>query len=241
MTRPSAKLGRTSPPPRGTRTRQQKAHRSRLQPLVVGIVGGSGSGKTWLAERLESVLAGDAARLSADDFYLDRSHLHPAQRARLNFDHPRAIDWAELERAVRQLAAGEAAEVPCYDFRTHCRLKHRKRIKPARLILLDGLWLLRRRALRRLIDIGIFIECPARTRLQRRLSRDLQARGRTRSSVKRQFWRTVEPMHRKYVAPQARRADLVLPASHGPGHFKEIVTLIKPRVISQKARPLYPN
>src|SRR5439155_9499390 len=122
-------------------------------PFLVAIVGGSGSGKTWLAEKLQAALAGKAARLSLDDFYRDRSHVAPARRAKINFDNPGAIDWAGFERVLRECAAGKAASLPCYDFKTHCRLRTSKRLPPRPVILVDGLWLLRRPSLRRLFGL----------------------------------------------------------------------------------------
>lgn len=175
----------------------------------MAIVGGSGSGKSWLAERLQRELSPHSARLSQDDFYLDRSYLTLARRARLNFDHPRAIDWREFQQALGRLRLGHPATVPVYDFATHTRLAERL-LRPTGVLLVDGLWLLRRRELRRMFDFAIFLNVSATRRLTRRLNRDISERGRTPASVREQFLHTVEPMHRKYVQPQARWADLVL-------------------------------
>jgi uridine kinase len=196
-------------------------------PLLVAIVGGSGSGKSWLAERLERALGGQAARLSLDDFYLDRSHLSAERRARLNFDHPRAVDWAGLERVLHRLMKGKPARVPCYDFATHCRRSATRVLQPKPLILVEGLWLLRRPSLRRLFHLSLFLECPTRTRLARRLARDRRARGRTRASVQEQFWATVEPMHRQFVAPQARWADLGLGQNCGRPQLRTIAAQLR--------------
>jgi uridine kinase len=179
------------------------------KPVLVAIVGGSGSGKTWLARKLEQALAPRAACLSLDDFYRDRSHLSPGRRARLNFDHPRAIDWSRLEQALLALLAGRPAAVPTYDFETHSRRTTENLLPAKPLIILEGLWLLRPPSLRRLFSLAIFLDCPCSTRLRRRLQRDLVSRGRSRASVEEQFRRTVEPMHRRYVAPQAQLADVV--------------------------------
>jgi uridine kinase len=200
--------------------------------LLVAIVGGSGSGKTWLAEKLQAALPGKTARLSLDDFYRDRSHLSAARRAKLNFDHPRAIDWAAVERVLRDLLAGRPARVPCYDFKTHCRLRRSRILGPRPIILMDGLWLLRRPALRRLFALRIFLDCPAHTRLQRRLSRDLLSRGRTRASVEEQFRTSVEPMHVKYVAPQSRRADVVLRQGFGPPEIEKLAAQLRAQFAS---------
>src|SRR5262249_23889472 len=144
--------------------------------VLIGIVGGSGSGKTWLADKLATALGSDVARLSLDDFYRDRSHLPSARRAQINFDQPRAIDWLGVENAVSALLAGRAARIPRYDFKTHSRL-HAFKVVPAKpVIVMDGLCLLRRRSLRRLFQLTIFIDSRTRTRLQRRLERDLGLR-----------------------------------------------------------------
>ena len=195
--------------------------------FLVAIVGGSGSGKSWLASRLERALNPNAARLSLDDFYRDRSHLPPARRARINFDQPGAIDWDAVETAVQALARGRAARVPLYDFKTHSRLNGFKVVPAKRVVLMDGLWLLRRPSLRRLFGLGIFIECPTPTRLRRRLQRDRGSRGRTRASVLAQFWGTVEPMHDRYVAPQARYAEAVIRRPCRAQDVNRLVTRIR--------------
>ncbi len=194
---------------------------------MIAIVGGSGSGKSWLAEKLQAALAPHAVRLSLDDFYLDRSHLPSTRRARLNFDHPRAVDWRELERVLDALRSGARAPVPVYDFKTHSRLARSKVVKPARFVLVDGLWLLRRRTVRRLFTLGIFVDCSARLRLRRRLERDGRSRGRSRSSVLRQFRTTVEPMHARYVAPQVRQADVVVPGTSGTPQIRRLAGRIR--------------
>jgi uridine kinase len=191
-------------------------------PQVIAIAGGSGSGKTWLAERLLAALGPVATGLSLDDFYRDHSHLPPGRRAGINFDHPKAIDWAAFEQVLRRFRNGRPAPIPCYDFKTHCRLQRTKTLRPKALLLVEGLWLLRRRQTRSLFGLTIFLDCPTRVRLSRRLARDMAARGRSRRSVVEQFWRTVEPMHAKYVAPQARLADLVLRGNCCPGQIVQL-------------------
>ncbi len=195
---------------------------SRCSPVLVAIVGGSGSGKSWLAQRLKTSLGRRTLRVSLDDFYLDRSHLSPARRARVNFDQPGAVDWPSFERAMQDLSAGRPTVLPCYDFRTHCRQKRGRVLRPKPVILVEGLWLLRRRGLRPRFALSVFLDCPARLRLHRRLERDTKSRGRTPVSVLHQFRRHVEPMHRQYVAPQARWADLVLPGTCSPALVRDL-------------------
>ena len=182
---------------------------SRDGVVVVGICGGSASGKTWLADRLASCLEG-AARVSVDSFYLDRSHLPSGRLARINFDHPRAIDWPALEQCVSRIKSGQVGRVPTYNFATHARGVGVQCISADRYLVLDGLWLLMRSRLRSLINVGVFLECPAEVRLQRRIERDVRERGRTEGEVLRQFYSQVEPMHRRHVEPQAARAGLLM-------------------------------
>jgi uridine kinase len=195
--------------------------------VTVAIVGGSGSGKSWLAEKLAGALRSNALRLSLDDFYRDRSHLSSERRARLNFDHPRSIDWTAFEKTVRSLLAGRAVRIPSYDFATHSRLPNTRLLKPRPVILADGLWLLGRRSLKRLFVLRVYIDCSLRTRLRRRLARDLVTRGRTDASVRKQFHTTVEPMHQKYVMPQKQHADLVVSEEFGMRELHLLKATIK--------------
>jgi uridine kinase len=199
------------------------------RPLLVAIVGGSGSGKSWLADELADALAPDVGRVCLDDFYRDRSHLSPGRRDRLNFDHPRAIDWRRVETALRQLLRRRPARVPGYDFATHSRISRLRVVKPKRVILVDGLWLLQRRSVRKLFDFSIFLGCSARVRLARRLERDRRARGRSVKSVRRQFRETVQPMHSRYVAPQTRFADVVLRRQCGIQEVRRVARILRER------------
>ena len=206
--------------------------RQKSSPFLVAIVGGSASGKSWLADRLQKFLGDNAARLSLDNFYLDRSHLPPGRRARINYDHPRAIDWKSLEKVLQACQAGRATRIPRYDFATHSRHRDTQLLRPKPVILVEGLWLLHRRALRRIFGLSIFIECPARTRLDRRLARDVALRGRNRESVRRQFLECVEPMHALHVAPQAHRADLRLRAPVKKSDLNRLVKHLTLKIMS---------
>lgn len=181
-----------------------------ISTRLVAIVGGSGSGKSWIADRLQAVLGRAAGRLTLDDFYRDRSHLPERRRGALNFDRPTAVDWAEFERVLRACRLGQPLRLPVYDFTTHCRRAFRECGPPPPVVLVDGLWLLYYRPIREWFDWALFLECPARVRLQRRLARDVAERGRTVASVREQFRSQVEPMHARYVAPQRAWADQVL-------------------------------
>jgi uridine kinase len=192
------------------------------RPFLVAIVGGSGSGKSWLAERLEKSFAGRAARLSLDDFYRDRSRLPPARRAKINFDNPAAIDWLCFRSVLVNLSKGKSARLPEYDFTSHSRKARWRTLQPKQVVIVDGLWLLRSPALRRLFDQTIFLDCCEATRLSRRLARDLKTRGRTERSVREQFQTTVQPMHAKFVQSQRKWADIVIEENFSPQQVTEI-------------------
>ena len=181
-----------------------------MRPIFLAIVGGSCSGKSCLATDLSKAIPSRVARLSLDDFYRDRSHLSSERRSRINFDHPRAIDWPLFYQALLRLQAGKPVKAPCYDFKTHTRLRKQKLIHPKSFVVVDGLWLLWRPRIRRLFDFSIFLNCSRSTRFRRRLARDRLNRGRTPASIRDQFNRSVDPMHRKFVLPQARHAHLIL-------------------------------
>jgi len=200
---------------------------------LVALVGGSGAGKTWLADRLQQASGNDVARLSLDDFYLDRSYLSPSRRAVANFDHPQAIDWPLVEQVLRDCRSGRSTMLPRYSFATHTRLRSWERWTPARLVVMDGLWLLWRTSVRNLFDLRVYLDCPSQLRLERRLTRDVAERGRTPESVREQFWKTVAPMHDLYVAPQTRWADITLTE---PPSEREVQNLIH-RVQTLDPRP----
>lgn len=176
----------------------------------VAIVGGSGAGKTWLAHHLQKTLGRQAACLSLDSFYRDRSHLPAGRRNRINFDHPRAIDWPLVEQVLKQCRRQQFVRVPVYDFSTHARNCVRELWQPSAVIIMDGLWLLRPHRVRRFFNLKIYLDCPEKLRLKHRLARDAAQRGRNKSSVRKQFRETVVPMHHRYVTPQRRWADLIV-------------------------------
>lgn len=200
-------------------------------PLLVAIAGGSGAGKSWLAQQLRKTLgASRTATISLDEFYRDRSHLSISRRAKLNFDNPSAIDWPALDAAATRWLAAKLARIPRYDFSTHCRRPECRVVQPKPILLIEGLWLFRRRSLRNKFGLRIFIECGRRCRFNRRVVRDLRQRGRTAESIKEQFKTTVEPMHLKFVEPQKRWADVIISGNFGAQDVRRIATLIKSRL-----------
>lgn len=185
-------------------------HPDRGAAVLVAITGGSGSGKSWLTRALKRRLGRRAGVMSLDDFYQDLADRPAAERDRVNFDEPRAIDWELFGRCLAQIRRGEPTLLPRYDFATHTRKRRPQIWRPRPVVLIDGLWLLRRPELRRLYDLMVYVDCPEAVRLARRVTRDGVERGRSRASVLRQWRAQVKPMHDRHVAPQSRRADVVV-------------------------------
>jgi uridine kinase len=186
--------------------------RSMGRPYVVGIAGGTGSGKTTVAERLaEAMPRGRCVTIDHDAYYRDQSHLSPDDRAAVNYDHPAALDSELLARHLGELRSGRAVEIPIYDFATHTRRAETRRIEPSRVIIVEGILVFAEPALRDQMDIKIFVDTDPDIRLMRRIWRDLEERGRTFQSVRDQYYASVRPMHIEHVEPSKRWADLILP------------------------------
>jgi len=182
------------------------------RPYVVGIAGGTGSGKTTVADKLASAMPpGRCVTIDHDAYYRDQGHLPPADREAINYDHPSALDSALLALHLRELRDGRPVEVPIYDFATHTRRRDTRTVVPARVILVEGILVFAEPALREQMDIKIFVDTDADIRLMRRIRRDLEERGRTFQSVRDQYHATVRPMHLEYVEPSKRWADLIVP------------------------------
>jgi uridine kinase len=182
------------------------------RPFVVGIAGGTGSGKTTVAHKLAAAMPeGRCVTIEHDAYYKDQGHLSPDERARINYDHPAALDSSLLAEHLRELRAGRAVEVPIYDFATHTRRVDRRRVPPAPVIIVEGILVFADPGLREQMDIKIFVDTDADIRLMRRIRRDLELRGRTFQSVRDQYYATVRPMHLEYVEPTKRWADLIVP------------------------------
>jgi uridine kinase len=180
--------------------------------LVVGIAGGTGSGKTTVAAKLAAAMPpGRCVTIEHDAYYRDQGHLPPAERATINYDHPASLESELLAEHLRQLRAGRAVEIPIYDFATHTRRPETRRVAPSRVIIVEGILVFTEPALRELLDIKIFVDTDADIRLIRRIRRDLEQRGRTFQSVRDQYYATVRPMHLEHVEPSKRWADLIVP------------------------------
>ena len=185
--------------------------RSMRAPVCVGIAGGTGAGKSVLAEALEQAFdAARVLRIPQDAYYRDRGEESPEARAALNFDHPDALETELLVAHLAELRAGRAVDVPVYDFGRHRRALETWRAEPRALLVVDGILALADPALRACFDLRVFVDAPEDLRLRRRLARDVAERGRSAASVRAQFAATVRPMHARFVAPSRAHADLVL-------------------------------
>jgi uridine kinase len=182
------------------------------RPLVVGIAGGTGSGKTTVANKLAAAMPpGRCVTIEHDAYYRDQAHLPLEERATMNYDHPSSLESTLLTEHLRLLRAGRAVEVPIYDFTTHTRRRETRHIEPSPVIVVEGILVFTEAALREQMDIKIFVDTDSDIRLIRRIRRDLEQRGRTFQSVRDQYYATVRPMHIEHVEPTKRWADLIVP------------------------------
>jgi uridine kinase len=184
----------------------------RTAPLVIGIAGGSGSGKTTVAQVILQRVGRDRiAFLQHDSYYKDLSGLAPAQRDEINFDHPDSLESDLLIEHIATLRAGKAVQVPIYDFSTDRRTGKTFTVQPCRVIVVEGILLFAEPELRKMFDVKIFVDTDADLRFIRRLERDITERGRTTQSVIEQYTHTVRPMHLEFVEPSKRYADVIIP------------------------------
>jgi uridine kinase len=181
-------------------------------PIVIGIAGGSGSGKTTVAQEILQRVGPDRiAFLQHDAYYKDLSGLPPAQRAEVNFDHPNSLETELLISHVEKLKRGQPVEVPIYDFAHHSRTERTYTVRPRGVILVEGILIFVEAALRNICDVKIFVDTDSDIRFIRRLQRDIAERGRTTDTVIKQYMTTVRPMHMEFVEPSKRYADVIIP------------------------------
>jgi uridine kinase len=183
-----------------------------FQSMVVGIAGGSGSGKTTLADLIIKSMGDDKiAYIPHDAYYRDQKHLPFKVRVKVNYDHPDSLETDLMIRQISQLLEGRAIELPVYDFTTHSRKAETVRVEPKPVILVEGILIFTEKALRDLFDAKIFVDTDPDIRFIRRLTRDIEERGRTVPSVVDQYLRTVRPMHLEFVEASKRYADIIVP------------------------------
>jgi uridine kinase len=211
---------------------------NRATPLVIGIAGGSGSGKTTLAHMiLERVGPEKIAYLPHDAYYKDLSNLPPNERATINFDHPNSLDNELLIQHVQQLKRSEPVDLPIYDFKTHSRTVYTKRIEPRQVIMVEGILIFAEPALRKLLEVKIFVDTDADIRFIRRLERDINERGRSTESVVHQYLATVRPMHMEFVEPSKRYADVIIPEGGQNAVAMEMVVARLETLLSSGSNP----
>ena len=180
--------------------------------MIIGISGGTGSGKTTVANRiLESVSASEVVFIQQDSYYRNLEDLPLDYRQIANFDHPDALDNDLLIDHIRKLRAGEAIDLPLYDFRTNSRLNETRRVEPKPIVIVEGILIFADARLLEQMDIKVFVDTPDDIRFIRRLRRDVAERGRTVESVIEQYLVTVRPMHMQFVEPSKRQADVIIP------------------------------
>ncbi len=202
--------------------------------LVIGVAGGSGSGKTTVIRRiLDSLPSERVSVLEHDRYYRDRSDLRLDERAALNYDHPDALETALLIEHVSALREGQPVQVPTYDFARYARLQATQNVEPTRVIIVEGILIFTDAALRALMSVKVFVDADADTRFIRRLKRDVAERGRTLDSVIEQYQGTVKPMHLEFVEPSKRYADIIVPQG---GHNTVAIDLLLSHIRSLAAR-----
>lgn len=182
------------------------------RPIVLGVAGGSGSGKSTVVREILAALAPTrACLLHHDSYYRDNADLTLEERRSINYDHPDSLETPLMAAHVRELVAGRTVEVPIYDFTIHRRTGETRHVDPAPVIIVDGILVLAEPELRELMDIRVYVETDPDVRFIRRLQRDMKERGRTLESVVRQYQETVRPMHLQFVDPSRRHAHVIVP------------------------------
>ncbi|XMB85151.1 uridine kinase [Mycoplasmatota bacterium WC44] len=190
-----------------------------MKPIIIGVAGGSGSGKTTIVKLImENLQNEEVVIIKHDDYYKDQSHMEMSERIKTNYDHPFSLDNDLLKDDLINLLKGNEINKPLYDFKIHNRKKETKLVKPAKVIILEGILIFDDEALRDLMDIKVYVEADADLRVIRRIERDVKERKRTLDSVIEQYLTTVKPMHYRFVSPSKRHADIII-----PNHYKHSV------------------
>jgi uridine kinase len=211
-----------------------------MRPLLIGIAGGSGSGKTTIAQRVRSSLARSIERpdgaaepvviVEHDAYYRDREDLTYEERCQLNFDHPDSLETALLVEHLKALREGGSVDVPIYDFKHHRRSTEKRHLGPTPAIIVEGILVFADPALRDQLDVKIYVDTDSDIRAFRRIRRDIEQRGRTFDSVREQYYKTVRPMHLMFVEPSKRYADVIIPEGGENRIGVELVTALVERI-----------
>ena len=199
-----------------------------MRSIILGIAGGTGSGKTFIVDNLLSIYnSNNISVINLDSYYKDLSHMGHQDRVKQNFDHPDSIDIDLIISHLKQISDGNDVDIPIYDFSNHVRLETTKTISQSNVIIVEGIFALHYMQLRKLYTLNVFIETSEDIRFQRRLSRDTKERGRTIGSIKDQFESTVLPMHEKLIGPSKQFADLII---DGNSNIINIIRSIKEKI-----------
>jgi len=203
-----------------------------MKPLIIGVAGGSGSGKSTVARNVAQALQTESvAFIDMDAYYLNFAHLPLPDRRKINWDHPETFDWELLVGQLTQLAAGESIEKPVYDFVSHTRSDRTLVVPPAHVVVVDGILLFSDARVRDLCDVKVFVDADPDIRLIRRIRRDMAKRGRPLDEILDQYVTTVQPMHLQFVEPTKRYADVIVPrGGHNAIAVEMIVAKIQRRI-----------
>jgi len=206
-----------------------------MERLIIGFCGGTGSGKTTLAERVIKAVGGDGVLVSMDYYYSDHREMPLEERAKINYDHPNAFDTDLLISHLKDLKAGKSIVHPTYDYANHARSEKWVKLDSAKVIIVEGILLFENKDLVDMLDIKIFVDTDADVRILRRLCRDVKERGRNMDSVVNQYLTTVKPMHERFVEPSKRVADIIVPVGgHNDVAFNMIISTILKRIKEQE-------
>jgi uridine kinase len=206
------------------------------KPILIGIAGGSGSGKTTIARKIQERCEGFSTLMfQLDHYYRDLAHLDPAERDKVNFDHPDSLEMGLIEKHVSQIANGDVIDRPTYEFASHTRSSKVVRLEPADIVIVDGIFALYSAQIRKHLDCSIFVDVSDDVRFIRRLRRDVDERGRTNDGVIKQYLSSVKPMHDQFVAPTKHLADLVV---HWDNFNERTIDMLTKMILSKAhARP----
>lgn len=204
--------------------------------FIIGIAGGTGSGKTTVVRKLiERLPKGEVVVIPQDSYYKDSSHVPAEERQNINFDHPDAFEWPLLAKHIEQLKKGQAVEQPIYDYITSSRLKETVHVEPKEIIIVEGIMALRDYHLRQQMDLKIFVDADADDRLIRVAKRDIVERGRTIEAVMERYQRVLKPMHEQFIETCKRYADVIIPqGGHNNAAINMLVKFIKQELKEKK-------